>query len=450
MKHSNEHLKILSQHVDTLVLGFYLTESNDFHTSYQTLIRHLQDLKKEAQNSNDDLGSKFVKTDLLQGTTFKVSSRGGRNGYGYYLENDSILMWIGDFKEESEKPHIVVRFRASYLFQRGAKGCHDDVTKFLSNLIGSTKTKVLEFHLATDVWGVEYTYFDGLRFQSNYTRHGFVETDTMRNFGTSNKISGFSFGSGDFMFRIYDKTKKIKNSPSEGYIKHAWNYNGYMEEFGLSVYRHEVQYRRAELVKFMPENIEDEFKWFLKNMNLYWFNAVNKIQFVPLNTHELERIECISKSDTRRQIFYRAKKDRTRFHFWELLKQWKHDRVWKIPQVHKTVTEAKLKTAQKFIKAYVGAVYKATGGVPENLSSTMLIAEKDLRLHKSIGLHDYGLIKVASDFVRSHKIVSKLGIAPDTDYASVAKKHINDFRDLASRINNPKYLSMLNYALEAL
>jgi len=445
---NEKNLKIVSQHIDTLVLSYTANDPKHFQ-KFKAHIDFAKRLKKEAQEISEELGAKYVKSDLgLDMGQFKVSSRGGSNGYGVYIENENIMLWAGDFKYESDKPHIRVRFRSSYLFQVGHKRAVETVGILVSKLLGTYTTKVNEIHLATDVAGVNYTYSDGLRFQTLMSRGGFCEITDFRSYARTNAMTGFTFGKGDFMMRIYDKTQKISQSPSEAYIKAMWRVNGWEDDKKNRVWRHEIQMRRDVILSIIPKNLPNEYEYVTKHLSTLWFYGINRLQWVNLTSDEINRVEIASSANTKKSIYYRAKNDPSRFHFWDMLKVWQEDDIYKVIDPQKDVKECKLKTAEKYIKAFVGSVYKAVGTNPNELSGVVREVNERLKTWEGYTLHDYGVMKVADNFVENERIIKRFGVNPNIDYKSIVFMSLNDLRQTLQNIKNPNIQKVVDIFTE--
>ncbi|WP_332444354.1 hypothetical protein [Wolinella succinogenes] len=432
--------KVVSQHVDTLVVGYRPNHKDSFFRLYSSMLEKLEILKSQAREE-DSFGSKFVESDLgLSLGNFRISSRG--NGkYAYYVENESFIAFIGRFDfDRDDLPHVVVRFRSHFLFQVGVKKALDLVDRFVNSFCGSTTRQLNEIHLATDVWGIRYEYLDGLRFQTKMGRKNFCEIMDFREYGRYTRVQGYHFGKGDFLFRIYDKTKKIQQSPSESYVIQKWTMNGYEKDLGFPVQRHELQLRRAEIKKFIPRDYShDEVIFFLEKLDSLWFYGLSKIEFVSLTNDEVLRIGSSDNANTKRSIYFRAKNDSSRFHFWQILQCWDDSFDPEQLQPLRAVKEAKAKTAERLLKGFFASAYKALGCNPYELSRLVISLNQRLKDFEGVNLHEYALSKVAGDFVKNERLISRYGINPTHDYRLVASEALYQFNQVLLSVNNPEY-----------
>jgi len=313
----------LCQIVDTVKLHYYHVDEMmmDDYMSYVRLVEQLVDLKSEAQkihHSNNDM--RYVNTKLgvdrfrVMATTFR--------GFSVTLRNNDVSI---SFKtvvlkqsiiENSKKPNetkhnqintpvIKVEFRASYLARVG----HVSAMKYINELI--TKwvlkeylVKVSEIHLATDIQGYNFSEFDYYRFKTlkrNNIKH--VEDGSSSIYYTGRKFTGFTFGKGDEMLRIYDKTVEIQKNPDKAFIKHfAWVSNPNYDKFA-TVWRIEIQYRREKLktIYTNAQGLLDGFENVINAIPDLWGRALEKVEHKDLNdSHCLDMLRgyTISKDGT--------------------------------------------------------------------------------------------------------------------------------------------------------
>lgn len=442
--------KIVSQHVDTLVVGYKPADLAQFHATYPTLLEQLEALKRKAQES-DSFGAKFVESDLgLNLGKFRISSKG--NGrYAYYLENESFIAFVGRFDFENDMPHITIRFRSHFLFQVGVVRSLELVGRFVSSFLGANVRQLNELHLATDIWGLRYDYLDGLRFQTQMGRKNYCEVMDFREYGRYTRVQGYHFGKGDFLFRIYDKTKKIQQSPSESYVMEKWKLNGYKKDLGFPVQRHELQLRRAELKRFLPKGYAgDEVAFFLSKLDSLWFYGLSKIEYVALTNDEVARLGATDNANTKKSIYYRAKTDPDRFHFWAILRSWDDSYSPELFTPVRAVKEAKLKTAERLLKGFFASAYKALGTNPLELPRIVLSVDRNLKDFEGVSLHEYAASKVASDFVKNERLIRKYGINPEHDYRAAAASSTFAFMEVLANVNNKTYTRDVDRALELL
>lgn len=287
---------VLSQIVDTLKLHFYHGEETTSRIliDYSKKITSLGDLKDEAYAiKNADNAMRFV-SHLLGGDRFRVMATTVK-GFQVTLENQDISISFKSVLQTAEKdypenydfntlvdtkkqPVIRVEFRASFLARVGHKNAIDYVLRLIRReFFSSYLIKVSEIHLATDIQGYNFHELDRQRFRTrkkSSTGHD-QERDVNGFYYFGKKFTGFSFGSGDDMIRVYNKTVEITQNPDKAFIKmFAWeknpNYNPDRE-----VWRIEAQYRREKLkTMYDDENgLLDGFENVLAAIPSLWCQA---------------------------------------------------------------------------------------------------------------------------------------------------------------------------------
>ncbi len=424
-------VKLVSQGVDTIVTSHICKNEDDYITKFLPFLKKLEDLKESAQCvESHNNKNRFVKTSLLGFGQFKIYAQ-GMGMYKYVLENEDITMFVSTtkFQEDGQTPQIKVEFRSHFLFALSHKKAYAVVLKLIHKILGETRNLLNRIDLYSDVQGVKYTSLDELRFQTNFKQTDF----SIRKHSKFKQVTGFSFGNGDFMFRIYDKTKEIKLRQNKAFIKYKWIMNNYDIKKELPVFRHECQYRRPTLQKFMEKKSQDEVLFFFNLLHKLWHNAVNKIRWTDLSNDEIIRIsENNLKSDSIRQIFYRARQDNTRINFWNILSKFENKLATQI-STYKHVKEPQDKTAKKFLKAYIGATYKARGNDPQHLINIIDEVTQDLRDYLGITLHDYGELKVVSNFIEQSKALISQGLMVEIDHT---QKAFSLYSKLSQRLKN--------------
>lgn len=269
--------RIIYQGVDTLVTSHKILTQQAHDSLFLPFLKLLTQLKLNAQLVNGfDKKSRYVIYELpFLGKTKVFAQGGGR--YSYHLENQDIFMEVSEADFESDTPQIRVKYYNHFLFFYKAEGAYKKVLDFISLVLGSSKNIISEIHLCTDVMGIVYEQDDKLRFQS---RLNTSEYEEMRLFSAFNKVKGIYFGKGAFLFRIYDKNKDLQNHPEHSFVKQVWYLNGYSEfETNIvkkSVYRHEIQYRREYLKKYI-DSPEDEPLFFFKTLKSFGFMFLKRL-----------------------------------------------------------------------------------------------------------------------------------------------------------------------------
>lgn len=290
----------LCQIVDTVKLHYYHTEEMEIkdYNNYLFFVNNLITLKSEAQlihHSNNDM--RYTNT-KVGSDTFRVMATTFR-GFSVTLRNQDVSLSFKTSKMSSSldlnakkdtkkhnhthSPIIKAEFRASFLARVG----HVSAMKYVNNLIQSYvinefNIKVSELHLATDLQGYNFTELDFFRFKTlKKSNEKFIEDDKSNSiYYNGRKFTGFSFGKGDEMLRIYDKTVEIQKNPDKAFIKHlAWiNNDEYKED--EKVWRIEIQYRRSKLKTLYTDtsSLLDGFQVVIDAIPDLWGRALEKIE----------------------------------------------------------------------------------------------------------------------------------------------------------------------------
>jgi hypothetical protein len=358
--------------------------------------------------------NRFYKCEPFSGFgSFKMFAQ-GMGYYKYILENEDVMIFLSTAKFGSDTPQIKVEFRASYLFAVGQNKAYEYVLRLVEQLVGQKyESHIQRLDLATDLWGVKLEYLDAMRFQNSFKNS---------NYRQGSRQTGISFGGGAFMFRIYDKLEEIKLNYSKHYIKSKWIINGYKEELGLNVTRFEAQFRRSEIKKYIPHNTINEIAYIFTHLGNFWIKALQKIKYAPLTNEECIRIaDGNLKSDSKRQIFYRARKDEQRFQFQKFLYHW-DNKISDFPIEYKTIVEPKIEVAKRMFKGFIATTYKAMESNPQALGQVIMDLQTTLFKYDGITLHDYGLAKTVDSFIRQEKLKDKGGVEVVFDYSLIANE----------------------------
>ena len=440
--------KILHQGIDFLTIDYFAKDYGVYLAKFIPILDKLQILKEKAQ-AQDEFGHKFIKDDLgLNLGNFFISSR-GLHRFRYYLENDDFRIFISTAKLNGDLPQIRVEIPAKTLLKVDVNIAINTFEVFVEKLIGSSyERKINRIDLATDVWGIQYTPLDLYRFQTRMGQSGYISEYDIASYMRFQRMQGFQFGKGAKLFRIYDKTHKINLSPNEKYIIEKWKFNGYDEEKGYPVFRHEIQYRRDEIKLFIPKYIDDEVNFILKNIPNLWAKALTYVEFVNLTEDEISRIynNPVIKSDTKRKIFYRAKKDIKRFNLWQCIRAWENKYSNPIEKL-RFVKDYAVDIVKKQFKGFISTYYKYFGNNIDKLKDFVVEVEEDLYKKENITLHQYGLIKLADSFVKDYESVLISGeVLSPKIYHSIVSAY-EDFIETLKSINNPKYKNTLKKAV---
>jgi len=434
--------KILHQGIDFLTIDYFCKDANFYFSRFMSLLDRLEEYKKEAQ-SQDTFGAKFVKKTIIKdrenmvdfGKWF-VSSK-GLYRFAYYIENQDFRVFISRAKLNGDLPQIRVEIPAKTIFRIGVKNAIALFERMVKYLLGTYERRVNRIDLATDVGGIMYVAMDFFRFQTRMGMSHFSEDINIANYMRFQRFQGIQFGRGSKVFRIYDKTQKISKSPNEAYIIEKWKFNGYNEDY--PVYRHEIQYRREEIKKFIPYFCNDEVDYILSHIGNLWFKALTLVEYVPLNDKEILKIfnSPLIKSSTKRQIFYRAKKDKKRFQFWDILKTWENREYIPIETFKKVKIYSK-ENVKRLFKGFFSALFKYSGGDLTKFKEVIEEVERDLE-KEGIDLITYGLFKLATSWIENYEVIMFSDeVIPESEYIKVVNLY-DEFQKAMKKVNNKDY-----------
>lgn len=161
--------KVLNQCVDTLHIGIRITNEDVYNHSFNKLKQFLASLKSDAKEINT-FGEKFVKSDLnLRFGIFKVFSRGIRNYFATFANDDTFYKISNASFDSKNIYHIEVEFRSEFLLKCGHIRAYEYVIDFLNSFLYSQDNYdvyVTRIDLATDITGIRYVANDTTRFRT--------------------------------------------------------------------------------------------------------------------------------------------------------------------------------------------------------------------------------------------------------------------------------------------
>ncbi len=414
----NSGYVVLSQIVDTLLLHFYHGESTTSRAliDYSKKIIALGDLKDEAysiKNANNEM--RFV-SHTLGGDRFRVMATTVK-GFQVTLENQDVSFSFKTLQTQLEKdypkdydfdsvvvtknqPVIRVEFRASFLARVGHENAIDYVLRLIRReFIQSYQIKISRIDLATDVQGYNFHELDRQRFRTRKkTSSGHdLERDNSGFYYFGKKFTGFSFGGGDDMIRVYNKSVEISQNPDKAFIKmFVWeknpNYNPDRE-----VWRIEAQYRRAKLKTMYDDDngLLDGFENVLKAIPSLWKRALDSFTLIDLSESKcLEHFLGYSRHVLGHKIplesnTVRIRIQRAKTHpLWVAISSWNFSIGSKINILNAPVTGA-FQWVSNSIKSLLSTLLKHAGDLtPKIIEDAFLRAEEETMTDKGLSLVD--------------------------------------------------------------
>lgn len=264
----------LWQNVDTLKIHLYpnnqmsISHISTYNRNIDTIILEKQ---KSQSSKNNNLSFKEYQV-KFKGEAFQVLPSTVR-GFSVSIKNHDITIHLKKITSIADKnPFAKIEFRSSFLHRFGYLKAIQKVISFLKDsVIRNFTIKVSELHLHVDIQGYNFSILDFHRIKSR-TRSNklYDEGHNDSYYYQGRSFQGFLLGSGDYMMRVYNKTREIKKYPNKSFIEELWktnkNYNP-----DEDVFRIEFQIRREKLKKtLINSQIIDGFEIVLNNINNLW------------------------------------------------------------------------------------------------------------------------------------------------------------------------------------
>jgi hypothetical protein len=211
----------------------------------------LIEAKESAQSTLYDKGT-GVK---FRGHNFMVL-RTGSGRYKLILTNDDLDIRIFlDAKSGLHFPELKVRFKSALLWRNGWENAVKKIDEWIRSWAVVAEVKISRIDIMVDIMGE-------LPILTPELEEVVTRAKKKREFGTyeryaeGKKPSGYRFGEGELMCRIYDKTLEIMRSGKK-WFEYLWTNNGWKK--GKPVTRVEFQCRRKMIRMMGIETIEDLF-----------------------------------------------------------------------------------------------------------------------------------------------------------------------------------------------
>lgn len=288
MQNEAKYVK-LHQNVDTLKYHLYpslMITSKDI-TFYNLLIDKLLGIKTQSQTNRNQNKSVAQFQHDFKGFSFQVSPSTVR-GFSVTIQNADVTIHLKKITITCDQnPFCKVEFRSSFLQRHGYLGAVQQINKFLKeNIISAFQIKISEIHLQCDVQGYTFSVLDFHRIKSRSRNNRYYNDESSSTdsfYQNGRKFQGFMRGGGDYLMRVYNKTKEIQKFPNKGFIQTLWKMNPCYDET-KEVFRIEFQLRREKLKNMViNDEVLDGFEVILNNLNNIWGRCLDDFSLRDLD-----------------------------------------------------------------------------------------------------------------------------------------------------------------------
>lgn len=285
----------LWQNIDTLKYHLYPSQllSGDDIKGYNFLLDNLLSTKMQAQSQKNENKSFSQYQHSFGGAFFQIMPSTVR-GFSVSIKNADVTIHLKKMVTIIDpNPFSKVEFRASFLQRNGYIKAVQKVNKFLRDFIVSHYTiKISEIHLQCDVQGYNFTILDFHRTKSRTRNNRYYDDEVgCESFYYSGRsFQGFMKGGGDYLMRVYNKTKEIKKFPNKSFIEGLWATNKDYDKT-KEVFRIEFQIRREKLKNMVIDGqVLDGFEIILNNLNNLWGRCLDDFSLRDLSDQDTTEI----------------------------------------------------------------------------------------------------------------------------------------------------------------
>lgn len=240
-------MKVVASGIDTLVIGFSI-ESYVGVNKFEALTE-AKNKAGERQFDKKGYGVEWF------GIEFNMAARGAM-GYEWVMRNSDVTICIArDAKGGLIIPEVYVTFSSQNLWTNGLDGAVMMFERWLSKWAAISGSRISRADLCLDI-AMPFPVIDiKSEIVSRARRKRRVnEIVRIEHHAECRRDTGYRFGSGDLVGRIYDKTNEIKVSQKE-WMKEVWKAESWDGE--TSVVRYEFQCRRNFLKEMSVDSFEE-------------------------------------------------------------------------------------------------------------------------------------------------------------------------------------------------
>lgn len=230
--------------VDTLEVGYALSGSLSDED-----VALLEDAKAKAQAKQFDSAGFPV---LFHGRAFRMMPR-GISGKEWRLQNDDVSMALArQWRGGAVYPELHVRFWSEYLWRQGWEAAEARVRAWVETWATVVGDKVSRVDLTVD----HACPCPDLDIRSREISGTVVRRDDYASgsHARGHDLTGYTFGGGNMVARIYDKKKEAKQRSKEWFYP-MWETNGW--DGKSPVTRTEFEFKRAMLKQWQVTSVSD-------------------------------------------------------------------------------------------------------------------------------------------------------------------------------------------------
>ena len=251
--------------IDTLVIGFYLKKFNLTEYDYKLLDTTKEMAKAPAFKSS----GQYVNFKQIDFTITPA----GQKPYTYVLFNGDFTVKIAQKASEKRFPEVFLEIRSQFLWRLGYKNCYTFLKEWVSTWADIADDVVSRADLSVDLSGFPDISIENIvsRARKGKTYYQLIPIQQREIYYYGSKITGWVFGSGPLMMRIYDKLAESKKVQKE-WFQDLWKQGGWKEDSDVT--RVELQIRRDFLKDFNVtdfKSLEDSLGDIFRYVTRDWF-----------------------------------------------------------------------------------------------------------------------------------------------------------------------------------
>ena len=228
-------VKLLLSGIDTIDCAYYLRPALGCCLNFGALAATREALRSAKRREQA--------TVALAGTEFLLSAHGTASGYPYLMENPQTRIQFGEFN----KPSFFVNYRSHALWHKGAQVLHREFTAWAAAMkLDEARSEGLsrvDFAFDVHLPSIDFDEDSFVTLASKDATHR-----------KDRRAQTFTFGQGDIVLRVYDKTAEIREASQKTWFYDLWG--------GVSegVWRIEFQVRKDVLKRFGIRTFQDLFE----------------------------------------------------------------------------------------------------------------------------------------------------------------------------------------------